>query len=61
MDNDSYYWKGLMVKTWTLGIDMESWYRRGLRVLTTPMVLNLKKGEMSNNTMLQLYTKVNMF
>ena len=28
-----------MVKTWTHGIEMDSWYRHGLVVLTTPMVL----------------------
>ena len=25
---------GLMVLTWTLGIEMDSWYRNGLMVLT---------------------------
>ena len=47
MDNDSCYWKGLMVLTWTHGIDMESWYRHGLVVLTTPMVLTKTHGIVS--------------
>ena len=31
---DSWYRHGLMVQTWTLGIDKDSWYRYGLIVLT---------------------------
>ena len=33
-----------MVLTWTHGIEMDSWYRHGLLVLTTPMVLTQTHG-----------------
>ena len=36
-----------MVLTWTSGIYMESWYRHGLIVQTTPMVLTHSDGLVS--------------
>ena len=57
---DSWYRHGLMVLTWTLGIDMDSWYRHGLygidmdswyrhglMVLTTPIVFTQTDGIVS--------------
>ena len=36
-----------MVYTWTLGIDMDSWYGHGLMVFTTPMVSTQTHGIVS--------------
>ena len=32
IDNNLWYWQGLMKYTWTHGIDRDSWYRHGVMV-----------------------------
>ena len=38
------YRHGFMVKTWIHGIDIDSWYRHGLIVLTTLMAFTQTHG-----------------
>ena len=44
---DLWYRQGLMVQTWTHGLDMDSGYKHRLMVLTTPMIFTQTDGIVS--------------